>query len=116
MTRQANPKSNAGFNVKARGESEKKVISDLKTLALQDGVEISDLVFEGLLLMFRVHHWPPGNPQLQLTTFKDGAVPVVKCKCGRVASVNAFHLQSKTEYNYCAACFFKVPMRHDAKE
>jgi hypothetical protein len=72
MTRLPNPKSTGGFNIKARNEAERKIIADLKQLAIQDGVEISDLVFEGILFMFKAHHWPPGNPQLQLSGFLVG--------------------------------------------
>lgn len=83
MTRLPNPKSTDGFNIKARNEAERKIVADLKQLAIQDGVEISDLVFEGILLMFKAHHWPPGNPQLQLCGFLSGIEqPKTREKCG----------------------------------
>ncbi len=84
MTRLPNPKSTDGFNIKARNEAERKIVADLKQLAIQDCVEISDLVFEGILLMFKAHHWPPGNPQLQLCGFLNGGIeqPKVREKCG----------------------------------
>lgn len=116
MTRRVDPKSVGGFAVKARGESEKKVIHDLKTLAFQDGVEISDLIFEGIEYMFKVHHWPPGNPQLTLETSllpKQQLTP--HCKCGKVAVRHGVHVASGIERFFCAKCFSEVPGRYDVK-
>jgi hypothetical protein len=116
-TRQPNPNSKNGFSVKARDESEKLYIHKLKKLAIQDGVEIADLVFEALDLVFKVHHFDTfPNPQLQLTPFQQGKLPTVdKCKCGKEASVWALNLQTKVEHKFCVQCFGKVPMRYDAK-
>jgi hypothetical protein len=102
--------------VKARGESEKKSIGNLKQLAVQDGVNVADLIFEAIDLVFKVHHWPPGNPQLQLSNFQQGKLPTVEnCKCGREVAVWTLNLQTKTEYKFCSKCFAKVPMRYDQK-
>ncbi|MDR2203701.1 MAG: hypothetical protein LBE76_05330 [Nitrososphaerota archaeon] len=61
MTRQADPKVKDNIHVRARSETERRIIGELKQLALQDQVEIADLIFEGIDLMFKTHHWPPGN-------------------------------------------------------
>ena len=115
MTRQADPNSKDGFSIKARGESEKLSIHKLKKLAVQDGIEITDLVFEALDLVFKVHHFDTlPNPQLQLTPFQQGKLTVEKCKCGREVIVWALHLSTKEEHKFCKQCFSKVPMRHDA--
>jgi hypothetical protein len=114
-TRQADPNSKDFLSIKARGESEKKVIGDLKQLSVQDGVNVADLVFEAIDLVFKVHHWPPGNPQLQLSNFQQGTLLADKCKCGQDAAVWALNLSSKVEYKFCGKCFGKVPMRYDAK-
>jgi hypothetical protein len=115
-TRQADPNSKEGFSIKARGESEKLSIHKLKKLAIQDGVEIADLVFEALDLVFKVHHFDTlPNPQLQLTPFQQGTLTVDKCKCGKEAFVWALNLQSKGEHKFCKTCFSKLPMRYDQK-
>ncbi len=117
MTKQADPNSKTGFNVKARDESEKLAIHKLKKLAVQDEVEISDLVFEALDLVFKVHHFDVApNPQLQMSPFLNGQLPTVeKCKCGKPVAVWAFKLQDRQEYKFCRECFSKVPLRYDEK-
>lgn len=86
MTRQADPKVKGNFHIRARNESERKIIGDLKQLANQDGVEFTDLVIEGILYMFKAHNWSPGNPQLQLTMFQKEK-PLLEniCACGQPA-------------------------------
>jgi hypothetical protein len=116
LTRQADPNSKEGFSIKARGESEKLCIHKLKKLAVQDGIEIADLVFEALDLVFKVHHFDTlPNPQLQLTPFQQGKLVTENCKCGKEAAVWALNLTSKTEFKFCKNCFGKVPMRYDQK-
>lgn len=116
MTRQANPNSTAGFNVKSRDESEKKIVQALKKLAVQDEVEISELVFEGLLLMLRKHNIDVGgNPNRQLASFDENFKPPVFCKCGKPAVKHGVHMVSKVERDYCSKCFCGVLGRHDPK-
>lgn len=106
MTRRIDPKSKDGFSVRARGETEKQVIHDLKQLAFQDGVEISDLVFEGILIMFKAHHWPPGNPQLTLETYHIKPSKPSLCgyaNCKNTAAATGTYLPTKKELNLC--CF-----------
>lgn len=114
--RQANPKSCESLSIKARGVSEQKMIADLKALHLQDGIELSDLFYEALELLFKKHHWPPGNPQLTLDVSllpKQQFTP--HCKCGWVAVKHGVHLASGVERDYCDKCFCEVLGRHDPK-
>lgn len=117
MPRNSDPKANSTLSVKARGESEKKVIADLKKLANQDGIDVVDLFFESVDLLFKVHHWPPGNPQQQIIRFTQEKIePAFKCcKCGRAASKSGYHIPSKKNLDYCDSCFKEVPMRYDGK-
>ncbi|MCL2359020.1 MAG: hypothetical protein LBH74_06225 [Nitrososphaerota archaeon] len=116
MTRQADPKVKDNLHIHARNEPERQIIGDLKQLANQDGVELTDLVFEAITLMFRTHHWPPGNPQTQLTPYQQPTHPIVeKCKCGRPAIIWTTHIISKKNYCFCQPCFNKVPLRYDPK-
>lgn len=95
-------------------QSEVKLAMDAKALCIQDGITIRDLLSEALELVFKVHHWPPGNPQLQLASFQEKIV-VEKCKCGRPTNVWALHLASKEEHKFCSKCFSEIPMRYDSK-
>ena len=113
MTRQANPDIKDNLHVRAKNESERRLIGDLKQLARQDGVELSELVFEGILLMFEAHHWPPGNPQLQLTVFQKEQPPPINnnnlCTCGRPIEVTYGLWENKTPCKSCKVCFNKIP-------
>jgi hypothetical protein len=119
MTRKIDVNAKGYFSIKARNESERKIIGDLKQLCLQDQVEISDLVFEGLILMFKDHNWPPGNPQLQLSVFQQNTLhPILeKCKCGRTSTIHTTDLRgiAKVERYFCKTCFRNVPGRYDPK-
>jgi hypothetical protein len=117
MTRQADPKATGYFSVKARNEVEHQLIGDLKRLACQDGLELADLIFEGIQHLFKAHHWPPGNPQTQLTPYQQTELSAVveKCKCGRFAVIWAICLVTKEEHHFCQTCFSGVPLRFDAK-
>jgi len=120
MTRQADPKVKDNLHVRARSETERRIISDLKQLAIQDQVELADLIFEGIQYMFKAHHWPPGNPQLQLTVFQKenpSTTEPEKCKCGRPAIIHATDLRgiTKIEHHFCQKCFSNIPSRYDPK-
>ena len=109
MTRQVDPKVKDNIHVRARSETERRIISELKQLALQDQVELADLIFEGIDLMFKTHHWPPGNPQLQLTIFQN-ETPQVKskygiCNCGQIPEVRYRSNLDRKNYNICKQCF-----------
>ena len=79
MTRKANPKSKDFLNLKARNEAEKNLFGDFKTLAVQDDIDLMDLFTEATTYLFKVHHWPPGNPQLTLTNYHVEPFQVLKC-------------------------------------
>jgi hypothetical protein len=118
VTRQADPKATGYFSVKARNETEHQLIGDLKRLARQDGLELADLVFEGIQYMFKAHRWPPGNPQTQLTTYQQTELQKMeKCKCGRSAVIYATDLRGITKIDnyFCQSCFNDVPSRYDYK-
>jgi hypothetical protein len=118
VTRQADPKATGYFSVKARNETEHRLIGDLKRLARQDGLELADLVFEGIQHVFKAHRWPPGNPQTQLTTYQQPElIKVEKCKCGHTAVITATDLRGITqiERHFCQTCFSNVPSRYDSK-
>jgi hypothetical protein len=118
VTRQADPKVKGNLHIHARNESERQIIGDLKQLANQDGIELTDLVMEGILYMFKAHHWPPGNPQLRLSVFQQeklSATDIEKCKCGRPAIIWTTHLASKEAHQFCKTCFSNVPLRFDTK-
>jgi len=120
VTRQADPKATGYFSIKARNETEHQLIGDLKRLSRQDGIELADLVFEGIQYLFKAHHWPPGNPQLQLSVFQQEKLPITeteKCKCRRPAVITATDLRgiTKIEHYFCQTCFSNVPSRYDPK-
>ena len=112
MTRQADPKVKDNIHVRARSETERRIIGELKQLANQDEVEIADLIFEGIAYMFKAHHWPPGNPQLQLTVFQNGKthqnVKEGVCKCGQLHEVRYRSNTDGKFYNVCKQCFRKL--------
>ena len=95
--------------------SEKKLAQDAKALCVQDGITIRDFLSECIELGFKVHHWPPGNPQLTLPRFQESLVEQPKCACGKPAVKFAVHLASKKESGFCAKCFSGVPQRYDGK-
>ena len=106
MTRKPNPKSNEFLNMKARNESEKKLISDFKSLAVQDEKDQIDLFAEAVNLVFKAHNWPPGNPQLTLTNYHVKAEAKVLCGyvgCKREAAGEGTYLPSKRVLPLC--CF-----------
>lgn len=113
-TRQADPKSSRGINIKSRGIEEETIISNFKSLAVHLKVEISDLFFEQAECTLKKYGWPR-TPQTQLATFQEGQVAIELCKCGKPVFVSAKNLQTKIDHQFCKDCFSKVPMRYDAK-
>ncbi|MDR0372999.1 MAG: hypothetical protein LBI79_05530 [Nitrososphaerota archaeon] len=115
MTRQADPKSTGYFSVKARNETEHQLIGDLKRLACQDNKELADLIFEGIRQVLKTHHWPPNNPQKQLTIFQKDQNHLDNnniCACGRPIEVIFSRWQDKKAYKCCKYCFDKIPRAH----
>jgi len=117
LTRLADPKIKDSLHVRSRSSVEERIICDLKRLAVQDGVELADLVFEGILLMFHAHHWPPGNPQLPLSVFQNLQTLTNRaiCKCGRPVKVWITYLPENRPMQLCEKCFTKLPLRYDPK-
>ena len=113
MTRQADPRVKDNLHIRARSEAERQIIGNLKRLAVQDEVELADLVFEGLALMFQARHFPLGNPQLQLTAFqKENQLAIdnnILCACGRPIEVTYGLWENKTPYKACKLCYNKLP-------
>jgi len=122
ITRQVEPNKKDGFNVKARNETERQTIGNLKQLCLQDDLELADFIFECIHLGFKKHHYPPGNPQRQLTQYQQTHIPTgqkeVCSNCNQHSSVIwLIHLQLKPQKqaSYCQTCFSKIPCRFDTK-
>jgi len=116
MTRQVDPNVRDNFHIRARTETERQIIGDLKQLAQQDEVELVDLVIEGIQYMFKAHNWPPENPQTQLSSHQQtNPYQMEKCKCNRTAVIWITQVATKTKYCFCQTCFSKVPLRFDPK-
>ena len=70
MTRQPDLKNKLNRLVYIPSDvAENKLSMDVKALCIQDGITIRDFLSEAILLAFKVHHWPPGNPQLTLSNY-----------------------------------------------
>lgn len=82
MTRKSDLKSKETISFKARDEAEKTLICNFKSLCIQDGIDQIDFFSEALNLLFRVHNWPPGNPQLTMANYM--VKPLVPFHCGYV--------------------------------
>ena len=107
MTRQPDIKSKSDRAVYSPSSIEgKQKVRDLKTLCIQDGVTANDLLDEALNLLFKVHHWPPGNPQLTLTNYQVkpsasmGKCGFSGCK-GEAVALGVF-LPKNKEYRLCS--------------
>lgn len=82
MTRQPDIKNKTNRLVYIPSSVEEfKLASDVKALCIQDGITIRDFLSECIDLGFKVHRWPPGNPQLTLTNYHVNPT-VVAFKCG----------------------------------
>lgn len=115
MTRQPNINSKLKYlSFRAKTIEDFKKVDDFKTLCNQDRLEIYELMNEAIDLVFKVHHWPPGNPQTLLLE-QDKVVRVEKCKCGLQATAFGVQVLSGEEFKFCAKCFRGVPQRHDIK-
>ena len=99
--------------------SEKEKVIAFKKLCRQDGLTEKDMLLEALDLLFVKHRLNiGGNPQTQVDSplFSGEVKQVsVKCRCGAVAVFHGRQLLSGCEFDFCKACFCKVPMRNDVK-
>lgn len=108
VTRQVNPKSTDTYSVKAKDEIEKRIIGDFKALALQDGKDARELFFQAVDLLFKVHHWPPGNPQLTLTNYHVKPIAPIKCgyaNCNELGVGAGVYLPKNKKFNLCSFHF-----------
>jgi hypothetical protein len=106
MTRQPDIKSKSDRAVYSPSSMEgKQKVRDLKALCIQDAVTANDLLDEALNLLFKVHHWPPGNPQLTLTNYQVKPSKVLsKCEfsgCKGEAIASGVFLPKNKEYRLC---------------
>jgi hypothetical protein len=106
MTRQPDIKSKSDRAVYSPSSIEgKQKVRDLKTLCIQDGVTANDLLDEALNLLFKVHHWPPGNPQLTLSNYQMKiSASVSKCGfsgCKNAAVASGVYLPQQKNYQLC---------------
>jgi hypothetical protein len=105
MTRQPDIKSKSDRAVYSPSSIEgKQKVRDLKALCIQDGVTANDLLDEALNLLFKVHHWPPGNPQLTLTNYQMKPSATSKCGfsgCKGEAVSTGLFLPKNREYRLC---------------
>ena len=106
MTRQPDIKSKSDRAVYSPSSIEgKQKVRDLKALCIQDGVTANDLLDEALNLLFKVHHWPPGNPQLTLTNYQVKPSKLLsKCEfsgCKGEAVASGVFLPKNKEYRLC---------------
>ena len=88
--------------------SEVKLACDAKALCLQDGITIKDLLSEALVLVFKVHHWPPGNPQLTLCNYQVKPLDVGVCGysgCSNRAVGEGLYLPKNQEFRLCRLHF-----------
>lgn len=117
MPRQPNLQTKDTISFKARSVFDQEKIVAFKKLAIQDELELSDLFFEAVELVFLKHHLAiGGNPNRQLLSFNPDAPQVYpKCKCGKDSVKHGLHLASKREYDFCRKCFSGVCGRYDVK-
>jgi hypothetical protein len=71
VPRQPNPKTKTTISIRARSIFDEQKIVTFKRLAIQDGLELSDLFFEAIDLVLAKHNIQyGGNPQRQLLSFE----------------------------------------------
>jgi len=87
-------------------KDDERISIEFKALCNQDGVTIHDLLMEGIEHIFKVHHWPPGNPQLTLTNYQVKPSKVLsKCEfsgCKGEAVASGVFLPKNKEYRLCS--------------
>lgn len=112
MTRPASVESKSGQLVfRPKTVEDFKISEDVKRLAIQDEITVYDLLKEAIQLLFKVHHWPPGNPQLTLQLFNgQSKLPVkhVKCcfnGCKKEAVASGVFVESGAVKHFCAFHF-----------
>ena len=108
MARHPDAKAKETISFKARNEGEKKLIGDFKSLCIQDSIDQIDLFAEALDQVFKLHHWPPGNPQLTLTNYHVEPFQVLKCGyngCKGDAVGSGLYLPQHKRFELCSEHF-----------
>ncbi|MDR2204275.1 MAG: hypothetical protein LBE76_08320, partial [Nitrososphaerota archaeon] len=88
---------------------EQQVIFELKQLAIQNKVELTDLIFEGIQLIFQTHNWPPTPPQKTHQTNTSPPQNNNTCNCGKPIERLYRLWQDKQVYKCCRTCLNKIP-------
>ena len=70
MPRPANLKSNTQLIARAKDEPQKEIIKYFKSVCVRDGLEYGEEIFKMIQNYWMKVHPPPGNPQLQITQYK----------------------------------------------
>ena len=98
---------------------EEQISDDFKKLCLQDEISTRKLLLEAFTLVFKVHHWPPGNPQLTLEkSLEEKKTSLGKCSlanCTYKAIISGANLVTKKEYVFCKKHYSTLPHRYDSK-
>lgn len=109
MTRKPSLKSQTKIlSFRAKTLEDEKIVDDAKQLCLQDDMENYEFLKECIMLGFKAHNWPPGNPQLLLSRFNGNGEPVLdmgKCgfaNCNYKAVAKATYLPNNKEYKICS--------------
>ncbi|MGD0071364.1 MAG: hypothetical protein ABSB71_07810 [Candidatus Bathyarchaeia archaeon] len=105
---------------KAKNIEDEGIIRNLKKLAIQDDLEIGDLLREAIRLLFVQHHLDQGgNPQTTLVNYDQTKLTSLgKCSinsCKLKAAVAGINLLSKKEHRFCKKHYETLPQRHDSK-
>ena len=105
MTRQPDLKNKLNRLVYIPSDvAENKLSMDVKALCIQDGITIRDFLSEAILLAFKVHHWPPGNPQLTLSNYHVKPLDMGCCgysHCNNKAVGSGLYLPKHQMFKLC---------------
>jgi len=113
MTRQADPNAKLKRLIFIPKTPEEEQLSqNFKKLSIQDNLEVHDLLLEAISLVFKQHHYPPGNPQLRLDMLLNASNPhsIINHHCGfkgcrEKAVVTALFVNNGKTYALCQRHF-----------
>jgi hypothetical protein len=109
MTRQPDLKNKLNRLVYIPSDvAENKLSMDVKALCIQDGITIRDFLSEAIALAFKVHNWPPGNPQLTLSNYQVKPLDMGHCGysgCKNKACGSGLYLPKQQEFKLCQIHF-----------
>jgi hypothetical protein len=105
MTRQPDLKNKLNRLVYIPSDvAENKLSMDVKALCIQDGITIRDFLSEAINLAFKVHNWPPGNPQLTLSNYQVKPLDMGHCGysgCKNKAVASGLYLPKQQQFKLC---------------